>query len=135
MITAIDSSVLLDIVGAETDFRESSAFAVAQAGREGRIVVCDIVVAEIAGQFSKDGVEQFLESAAIEFDPIQFETAKSAGELWRAYRKSGGPCSKLIADFLVAAHARLQADRLLTRNQEFYRRHFRDLAILTPAAR
>jgi hypothetical protein len=56
-----------------------------------------------------------------------------AGAAWRRYRESGGPRSRLIADFLIGAHARRQAERLLTRDRGFYRTYFADLVILEPS--
>jgi predicted nucleic acid-binding protein len=41
---------------------------------------------------------------------------------------------RVIADFLVAAHASVHADRLLTRDRGFYRSRFRTLRILDPSA-
>ncbi len=38
-----------------------------------------------------------------------------------------------MADFLVGAHARAQADRLLSRDRGFYRAEFADLDILDPS--
>jgi predicted nucleic acid-binding protein len=39
----------------------------------------------------------------------------------------------MIADFLVGAHASLQADRLLTRDRSLYRSYFLDLAVVDPS--
>ena len=41
----------------------------------------------------------------------------------------------VIADFLVGAHARSQADRLLTRDWGFYRSAFSGLRLVEPTAR
>ncbi len=39
---------------------------------------------------------------------------------------------RLIADFVVGAHALTQAERLLTRDRGFYRSYFGALALLDP---
>jgi hypothetical protein len=47
-----------------------------------------------------------------------------------AYRKAGGKRDRILADFLIGAHALHEADRLLTRDRGFYRLHFANLVIL-----
>jgi predicted nucleic acid-binding protein len=38
----------------------------------------------------------------------------------------------ILSDFLVGGHAAAQADRLLTRDLHYYRRHFPTVEILSP---
>jgi len=67
------------------------------------------------------------------YSSVSSEAAVAAGRAWRIYRQGGGRRDRLIPDFLVGAHARLQADRLLTRDRAFYRTYFDDLQIVDPS--
>jgi predicted nucleic acid-binding protein len=94
--TAVDSSVLLDVLGADPQFGEASREALRSAYDAGALI---------------------------------------AGELWRQRpKKSEEDRKRVVADFLIGAHSQVQADALLTRDRGFFRRYFRSLKILSPAA-
>lgn len=57
-----------------------------------------------------------------------------AGETWMRYRRQGGQRTRLVADFLVAAHAQIRAGRLLTRGRGFFRIYFEALEIIEPGS-
>jgi hypothetical protein len=46
------------------------------------------------------------------------------------YRRNGGPRLNLIPDFLIAAHASVQADRLAALDRGYIRTYFPSLALL-----
>jgi predicted nucleic acid-binding protein len=69
----------------------------------------------------------------VAFEPLGRVAATRAGAAWREYRRAGGPRERVIADFLVGAHAVEQADRLLTRDRGFHRLAFAGLAIVDPS--
>jgi len=92
------------------------------------MLACEVVWAETAGFFpSADEAGQALAGLGAEFG-----AAWRAGDAWRSYRRRGGKRERVIADFLIAAHALSHADRLLTRDRGFYRTYFPKLKLVDP---
>ena len=134
MITAVDTSVLLDVFVADANFGPAASEALRIARLKGRVIACEVVWAEVAGLFdSLDAARQAMSLLAIEFSPIAIEAAFDAGKAWRAYRQQGGQRVRVAAEFLIGAHALNQADQLLTRDRGFYRSYFKRLSILDPS--
>lgn len=98
-------------------------------------MVCDVVWAELAALFASAGsLTKNMEILGVDYAPMECEAATLAGRMWRRYRERGGTRDRVVADFLVAAHAKVQCDRLLTRDRGFYREHFAELRILDPTS-
>ncbi|HEY8304421.1 MAG TPA: type II toxin-antitoxin system VapC family toxin [Solirubrobacteraceae bacterium] len=134
MITAVDTSVLLDIFGADPTFGRDSAAALRQCIAEGGVIACEAVWAETGASFPDPAAtEAAFARVRVDFSPLDAVTSLVAGEAWKEYRRAGGRRERVIADFLIGAHARIKADRLLTRDRGFYRRYFEDLPILDPS--
>ncbi|MBA2558201.1 MAG: type II toxin-antitoxin system VapC family toxin [Chloroflexi bacterium] len=133
MITAVDTSILIDVLTGHPDFGEPSADILRKSRARGSLVVCDVVWAETAGWFRElDVMRRTLDELTIDYRPVGERAATAAGEAWRRYREAGGPRDRLIADFLIGAHAEVETDQLLTRDRGFFRRYFRDLTIVDP---
>jgi hypothetical protein len=133
MITAVDTSVLLDVFTADARHLAASQTALRRVMLEGSLIVCEVVVAELRPCFStREDLARALDKLSIDFSPMSLEAALLAGETWKKYRESRGTRNHLVPDFLVAAHAVTTADRLCTRDRGFYRRWFKGLTILSP---
>ena len=134
MISAIDTNILLDILLPNKDFCDASAEALQESAQEGSLVICDIVYAELAMHFERqDECERFLADAQIRLQSLSREALFLSSRIWRQYRMKGGKRTRVLADFLVGAHAQMHATRLLSRDRGFYRSLFPPLQIVDPS--
>lgn len=134
MITAVDSNVLIDVLGADPTFGPRSRSMLGRARNEGILIACDVVWSEVIGAFPhRDATEAALDRLSVGYSEVGRAVATRAGMAWRTYRLAGGPRERLVADFVVGAHALDQADRLLTRDRGFHRSAFARLTIIDPS--
>jgi hypothetical protein len=135
MITAVDSNVLIDVFADDVRYAARSLQALRACQAAGSLVVCEIVAAEVGRYFdSLDDLQRVFAALRIRVEPLGMEACFLAGQAFRAYRSRGGMRDRVLADFLIGAHARLHAARLVTRDRGFYRIHFTELNVLDPMA-
>jgi predicted nucleic acid-binding protein len=134
--TAVDSSVLFDVLLPDPDFGEGSAQFLRDSIDSGVVIACDVVWAEVRASFDDDSLFlHAMEKLGVQFDSMSNKSSQTAGALWRQYRlRKDSKRHHLIPDFLVGAHALLQSDVLLCRDRGFYRRYFSRLKILDPSS-
>lgn len=133
MITAVDSSVLLDVLVGDASFGEVSATALRRVRSEGGLIVCESVVAEVRPALASDAeFHEMIDDLGIQFTPASRESAILAGKSFAIYLSRGGRRGWVIPDFLIGAHAQIHAERLLARDRGYLRDYFRDLAVLDP---
>jgi predicted nucleic acid-binding protein len=131
MISALDSSIILDVLIANPRFFESSEALLRRATAEGKLVVGECVLAEIAPAFDdENALREFLADWQIEFVPSSIESATLAGGNFAKYLLRGSRTGRIVVDFLIGAHAVFHADRLLARDRGFLRDYFSELTVL-----
>ena len=133
MRTAIDSSVILDVVVGDPKHVEPSEAALRRVAAEGVLVISECVLAEIRPAFVEGQIDEFLGDWGISFEPSTRESSLLAGAMFQRYltrRRATG--FRVVADFLIGAHAILTCDRLLARDRGFYRDYFSGLRVIQP---
>ncbi len=134
MITAVDTAILLDVLVNNPEHAERSEALLIQAYEQGSLIISPVVYAELVPQArDRQELDGWLHQTAIHVVPLTVEHGYTAGIAHAAYRKAGGKRERILADFLIGAHAQHEANRLLTRDRGFYRRYFSRLTILSAA--
>ncbi len=133
MRTALDSSVLL-LLSRKQPGWEAWRDRLQSAASEGELLISPIAFAEFSIAYpSAKAAEADLDLLHVFYDPITPASAYLAGQIFLRYRRNGGPRLNLIPDFLIAAHASTQADRLAAVDRGYLRTYFPFLTILSPS--
>ena len=137
MTTSIDTNVIVALWDADTVLSSRAQAALDSALRAGNLVLAGPVFSELMAAPGRD--ERFLDlflqdtGIAVEWDLDQ-TTWRFAGRAYQAYaadrrkQRDAGP-RRILADFLIGAHALRRGFRLITLDDRIYRRAFPGLAI------
>ena len=131
MISALDSSVILDVLTADPRFGDASEAWLRRAMGEGKLIIGECVLAEITPAFKDEKMlAEFIADWQIEFVPSSRTSAILAGRNFARHLARGGRTGRVVADFLIGAHAMMHADRLLARDRGYLRDYFSELKFI-----
>lgn len=131
--TLVDSSVLIDLFDAESEWRGWSDAMISDLGTRGELVVNPVVYAEVAAGFaSLEDLDEALPPAFLRREALPWAAAFLAGHAFIRYRRLGGERSTPLPDFYIGAHAAVAGYTLLTRHPRRYRYYFPKLRIVSP---
>ncbi len=139
MTTAVDTNVVIALWDKDPALSLAAETALEKAFARGNLVVSAPVFAELiaAPGRTESFVSSFLEETGIAIDWDLGEAVwRSAGRAFQSYaerrrkqRDSGA--RRILADFLIGAHALIRGYRLLTLDERLYRTAFPGLTIET----
>lgn len=129
----LDSSVLIDLLDPETDWFAWAVERTRSAQSEGRLLVNQVVISEVAARYpSLAALDAAISPEEFERESLPWEAAFVAGRAFTQYRRRGGPRTSLLPDFLIGAHATVMGYRLITRDPRRFRTYFPTLEIVAP---
>jgi predicted nucleic acid-binding protein len=156
MITAVDTDIILDVLIPGEPFGQSSKMLLDRHLSKGKLIICEVVFAELAAGFSsEDELKLFLADTGMGLVYSNEKSLFLAGARWAEYARKGsrnrfscGKCGHafevkcpqckaalakrlhVLGDFLIGAHALVQADCILSRDFGSYGTYFNDLNVL-----
>ncbi|HTW23283.1 MAG TPA: type II toxin-antitoxin system VapC family toxin [Candidatus Baltobacteraceae bacterium] len=138
MTTALDTNVVIALWHEDDALNSRARSALDSALARGRLVASAPVFAELLASPTRNEafVDYFLKETAITVEwNLEEQIWRSAGRAFQAYvtrrdtRRSDGP-RRILADFIIGAHALRRGYRLLTLDDRLYRAAFPALSIV-----
>lgn len=155
MITAIDTNILLDVLGNDPRFGGLSGELLEKHAVEGALIISPAVYTELLVFFLRkhqtsiavSKLNEFLRDIDVRVINFDERDLVLAAEAWAAFRGGRGircpSCSKeqafscswcgskiswrnhIVTDFLIGAHAQNHAEYLATRDRGYYKKYFK----------
>lgn len=114
----VDTNVLLDVIGADPLFGQCSRDALSRLAETGALVINPVIYAEIGALCdSIEELDALLPTSVFRRDPLPWPASFLAGQAFRRYRRNKGTKSRVLADFLIGAHAAYTGYTLVSRDQ------------------
>lgn len=130
----VDTNVLLDVITHDPLFGERSEAVLERCAQRGVLVVNPIISAEIcagAEVTTLEELDELLPHELFRRDDLPWQACFLAGRAYRQYKdKYRGGKPRMLADFLIGAHAALTDMTLISRDRD-YLRYF-NLDLLDP---
>lgn len=139
MRIAVDTNVFSTMLSGGPESAPQARVALESARSEGALVVSPAVYAELVAGRTSDAVDDFFSDKGIEVDwEMDREVWRTAGSRYGAYardhrrRKGDFAPRRILADFLIGAHALHLARALLTADTRIYGTYFPELRVVVP---
>jgi predicted nucleic acid-binding protein len=128
----VDTNVILDIIGGDPNFGEKSSEIISRYSRTGILVINPIIYGEVGALLSSiEELNSLLPTSLFHRYPIPWEASFTAGQAFAKYKRQGGKKNRILADFLIGAHATAIGAGIISRDKG-YSKYF-SVQILNPS--
>ncbi len=128
---ALDSNIIIDVLE-EGPTVEHSVIALRDALSLGPVVFNETTLAEVCARGDSSRALLGIRTMGLTFVATEERSAIRAGEMMQRYRVRSKTKARLIADFVIGAHALLQCHGLITYDSGFHRDYFKGLKVIVP---
>ncbi len=127
----VDTNVLIDIINDDPQFAEGSIRALERCSETGILVINPVIYGEVGAICdSLEELDSLLPREVFRRDDLIWEATFLAGQAFRRYRQNKGQKKRVLADFLIGAHASVAGFGLISRDSG-YLKYFK-LELLNP---
>ena len=141
-MTAVDTNVFVGLLAGTEDEAEVAQRVLEKAATEGPLILCPVVYAELMAMpgMSEEELDAFVQANGLTVEWVLGpEVWRAAGRAYAAYatrrRKQKGDKGprRILADFVIGAHATLTTGKLLTLDPKLYQASFAGLEVILPS--
>ena len=113
----VDTNVILDVIGADKQFGEASKQSLSECCKSGVLVINPVIFAEVSAYLdSLEETDDLLPDSLFRQDSLPWEAAFLAGKAFVKYKSEGGQKKRILADFLIGAHAAVMGFDIISRD-------------------
>lgn len=119
-IWLVDTNVIIDVLHGDTVHGHTSLTALETLSITSELTINPVIYAELAAFIEqKERLDQLVPADLFHREAIPDEAAFLAGLAFRRYKQQAGVKPRMLADFLIGAHATVQGYGLVTRDRGY----------------
>lgn len=116
----VDTNVIIDVLHADPVYGYTSLEVLEKLSVAGELKINPVIYAELAACIEeKERLDELVPADLFRREAIPDEAAFIAGRAFRRYKQRGGGKRRILADFLIGAHAAVQGYGLVTRDRGY----------------
>ena len=129
----VDTNVLVDVLENDPQWADWSIGQLRAQAKVHRLAINPVIYSELSLAFSTfEALDKTVEELGLALVEVPRPALFLAGKAFSRYRRQGGNKNKVLADFLIGAHAAVSRYPLLTRDTRRYSSYFADLTLIAP---